>query len=157
MKLILTNWDKTGYREIPSHPSYFVNNFGVVKNCKGRTLKPHKHNLGYFRVGLNRDENGTQIKVYVHRLVAEAFVDNPDNKKYINHIDGVKHNNYYENLEWVTSSENQRHAINTGLVVPNTTNMLNYVKKYGAWNKGKKTGNQYTKAEVSTNTLTKAV
>jgi hypothetical protein len=53
---------------------------------------------------------------YIHRLVALTFLDNQDNKKIVNHIDGNKLNNNIENLEWVTSLENNLHAINTGLI-----------------------------------------
>lgn len=54
-------------------------------------------------------------KVKVHRMVAETFLDNPDNKPYVNHIDGDTHNFHVSNLEWVTASENNIHAAETGL------------------------------------------
>jgi len=72
-------------------------------------------NTGYVMVGL-RDNNKKGHTKLVHRLVAEAFIPNPYNKPHINHIDGDKTNNNISNLEWVTRSENQIHAITTGLV-----------------------------------------
>ena len=55
---------------------------------------------------------------YVHRLVAEKFLDNPDNLREVNHIDGRKHNNDISNLEWVSSSDNTKHGWDSGLLKP---------------------------------------
>ncbi len=71
--------------------------------------------LGYYMCNLYK--NNQQTTKYVHRLVAEAFVSNPENKPEVNHIDGDKTNNHFSNLEWVTSSENSFHAVNSGLRV----------------------------------------
>lgn len=87
---------------------------------KGKILKPFNFG-GYLNVGLF----GTLSKPTqaVHRLVAFAFIPNPENKPCVNHINGVKTDNRLENLEWVTNYENSQHAINVLGVAP--------------WNKGK--------------------
>ena len=69
---------------------------------------------GYLSYNLTMP-NGSMKRLYAHRLVANAFIENPLNKKEVNHIDGNKINNCVENLEWVTSEENKRHAIEVGL------------------------------------------
>ena len=106
---------------------YFISDFGNVKSDGGfiklrdgskikralRILKPSITNWGYQRVVLQ--DNGYRKHVKVHRLVAEAFVVNYDNKEQVNHIDGNKLNNHYSNLEWCSNIENQQHAFKTGL------------------------------------------
>ena len=61
-------------------------------------------------------DNAKQKRPYVHRLIAEAFIPNIDNKSQVNHIDGNPLNNKVENLEWVTAKENMQHAYKTGLM-----------------------------------------
>ncbi len=68
---------------------------------------------GYHRVLLCR--NGNQKSHYVHRLVAQSFIPNPEKKPFVNHKDGDKTNNHVDNLEWCTQLENVQHAISTGL------------------------------------------
>lgn len=70
----------------------------------------------YYIVSLSKDN---KVKRYrIHRLVASAFIPNPENKPQVNHIDGNKFNNNVENLEWVTVRENKLHAVYTGLDIP---------------------------------------
>lgn len=75
-------------------------------------MKPHEKN-GYLAVTLFKDGKG--VHKYVHRLVAESFIQNPDNLRYVNHIDGDKHNNRVENLEWCTQKQNIDHSWKMGL------------------------------------------
>jgi len=93
---------------------YLVSNQGRVSNSRtGRFLKPGLSG-GYPCVVLYNE--GVKITITVHRLVGLSWIPNPDNKKTINHIDGVKTNNRVENLEWMTHQENMQHAHKTGLV-----------------------------------------
>lgn len=78
----------------------------------GRILKQIPNSKGYMRVQLNG--NGVSKRTFVHRMVAIAFVSNPNNKPHVNHMDSNHTNNSSSNLEWVTHKENIRHAINKG-------------------------------------------
>lgn len=90
---------------------YTISNTGIVTNAKGRQMKFGKSNsgTGYYQVALCK--NGYVKMHSVHRLVAIAFVDNIENKPFVNHKDGNKWNNDYMNLEWVTRKENALHSI----------------------------------------------
>lgn len=96
--------------------NYEVSNFGNVRNTKhGQTylLKKNTNNSkGYERIGLMITDK-LQKHYSVHRLVALAFIPNPENKREVNHKDECKTNNHYTNLEWTTPSENVRHSIET--------------------------------------------
>ncbi|NJL52917.1 MAG: endodeoxyribonuclease [Hydrococcus sp. SU_1_0] len=99
--------------DIPGYEGYQVSNYGRVKNSKtGKILKPYL-TRGYLRVSLY-NESGRKCKL-VHRLVAEAFLPNPDNKFDVNHINGCKIDANVCNLEWVSASENMSHAHSNGL------------------------------------------
>lgn len=106
--------------------SYEVSNFGRVKSLSRFTRHESRRgkefwfktkefilqnvatSIGYPQVTLHK--NGKQICRHIHRLVALAFIPNPKNKPQVNHIDGNKANNFLDNLEWVTPSEQMRHA-----------------------------------------------
>lgn len=92
-----------------------VSNLGNVRDkITGNLLSGDINNFGYYRVCLWY--NSKHKKFFRHRLVAEYFIPNSDeNKRFVNHIDGNKSNNSIYNLEWVTQSENEKHAFQTGL------------------------------------------
>ena len=94
--------------------NYSVSANGLIKNNRsGRILKPSPDSHGYPQVILS--DHGHKKAHLVHRLVAKAFVDGYDDALQVNHRDGNKFNNRSSNLEWVTPSENSKHAYRTGL------------------------------------------
>ena len=106
------------YKDIKGYEGlYQVSNLGNVKSIykhrPDKILKPVMKK-GYLMVTLCK--NGTTKICSIHRLVAEAFIDNPDNLPVVNHKDGNRSNNKSDNLEWCTQKDNIRHAFNIGLV-----------------------------------------
>ena len=100
---------------------YFVSSLGRFKNKKGVIMKDYKpHHSGYIYLRVNIQ------KYSLHRLVAQAFIPNLENKPFVNHIDGNKINNSVNNLEWVTCSENNSHNHKIGLTKGHTRKIIQY-------------------------------
>ena len=104
---------------IKGFENYLVTKDGEIYSLPKRTRKCEmkltqtRQKNGYLRVDLCKD--GEIKRKLVHRLVAEAYLSNPNNKPQVNHKNGIKHDNRVENLEWNTASENQCHAVTNGL------------------------------------------
>lgn len=112
-KVYILDW-----KYIPGYNNkYLLSKLGIVfssqKKGHHKILKTRKDRAGYQTVRLSK--NGKTSTFYVHRLIAQLFIPNEMNKPNINHKNGMKADNWYENLEWVTHAENVQHAYDTGL------------------------------------------
>lgn len=123
------------YKDIPNYEGlYKVSSDGKVISPNG-IRKAEISQTGYWRIALWKNGKGKHF--FVHRLVAMAFIPNPNNYEFVNHIDGNKLNNRAENLEWCNLSQNVQHAYRTGLIHPATTKVIQYTmdfKKVKEWN-----------------------
>ena len=105
-------------KEIENFPGYFITEEGeVLSNRKGelKPLKLEHHSSGYSYVNLYNNEGRKHCRV--HRLVAEAYIPNPENKEFVHHKNNDKSKNYKDNLEWATCSENTQQAVYDGKLV----------------------------------------
>lgn len=135
------------WKPIEGFENYEVSNLGQVRSFytrEAKVLKPSINKDGYLKVGLRKD--GKQYLKSIHRLVATAFIPNPEDKLQVNHIDGDKQNNTVFNLEWVTCKENIQHAWNTGL----SRMTKEQKKKLSESHKGKYTGKYKSAGKLPT-------
>ena len=117
LKIILPNLEIWKDLKDPSldYPYYEVSNYGRVRNKSTKEIiKSRPIRYGYIHITLYF--NGKRKNYPIHRIVAMVFIPNPKNKPQVNHKDGDKQNNRVDNLEWVTNSENMRHAYKNGLI-----------------------------------------
>lgn len=109
-KRILRSVVRNNDREFPN---YEITTDGRVFNRYGNEMYQYTNRNGYSCVRLSHD--GGRTAYTVHRLVANTFIPNPENKETINHINGIKTDNRIDNLEWATYGENLKHAYDHGL------------------------------------------
>lgn len=120
----------SNFSRVKSLDRIIVQKNGIKKKIKERIVIQVKDSKGYYFVGLHKDSKIGQFRV--HRLIAQYFIPNPQNKPHINHINGIRTDNRLENLEWSTVSENNQHAYtNNGRISPmkNKTGILNKQSK----------------------------
>ncbi len=108
------------WKQVPNYSSYHCSNTGLIKtfNWKGsgqtRIMKPALSSCGYLQTMLKRDDGRTHT-IKVHRIVAQTWIENVDDKPCVNHKNGAKDCNHVDNLEWCTVQENNAHAKENGL------------------------------------------
>ena len=98
-----------GYKKYTINDYEITEDGEVINKHNGHVVKPQPNSKGYLRVSI-----GGKLK-FVHRLVAEKYIPNPENKPQVNHKNRIKTDNRIENLEWATNQENRDHMVANGL------------------------------------------
>lgn len=106
---------------------YQISSDGKVFSANG-LRKTEISKQGYERVSLWKNGKGKHFSI--HRLVADAFIPNPNHLEMVNHKDGNKLNNDVSNLEWCNASQNMKHAYNNNLVIPRVTRVIQFTKNH---------------------------
>lgn len=122
------------WKKVINNNNYEVSDTGIVRNSKGDIMRPRTDRYGYLRLKLSNCKPA-QYKT-VHRLVAEAFIPNNDNKPQVNHIDANRLNNNMDNLEWNTALENIHHVhkLKRNADVNGEKNPMSKLTSDDAWN-----------------------
>lgn len=107
--------EKEIWKDLPGYPGQEISSYGRLYGKKYKKMRKQQVDKdGYYVTGLSVD-NKLQFR-RINRLVAEAFIPNPDNLPFVNHKDEDKKNNHIENLEWCTGKQNRRYSLDTGVV-----------------------------------------
>lgn len=109
---------------------YQVSNLGQVKSMIGqeKVLHPKKHRNGHLQIGLHKDKK--RKTMYIHRLVAQAFIPNPDNLPCVNHKDENPSNNNVDNLEWCTQKYNCNYGTRVDRIMETKKQQYKKIYKY---------------------------
>ena len=136
------------WKDIPGYEGYYqISSCGNVKSLpkikkifcekeyitKEKILGVDKNSRGYKRIWLSKE--GKRKRIFVHRMVAETFIPNPDDKPCVNHIDCNIENNNVNNLEWCTKKENSEHAVKLGRTKWTEEQKINQRKKFAKFKK----------------------
>lgn len=114
------------WKQIEGYENYSVSDTGLVRNdLTGKKLLPYRTKKGYWRLHLTK--NGVQKKFLIHRLVAQAFIPNPDNLDTVDHINGDKTDNRVENLQWLSNQDNTKRFWN-GISDERRESISNFLK-----------------------------
>ena len=110
-------------KEIKGYDDYTIDTYGRVYSLRFEKYLKGTINGGYSQVGLTYNK---KMKLYsIHRLVAEAFIPNPNNKPFVHYINGIRTDNHIENLEWVTQTENFQYEVKRRFSILAKSNTIN--------------------------------